>query len=72
MINSSPGSFPNFFRLGHFLLLLLLLAFSLPLQTLAQKSEPAVRVVRFRVQYPEAELDAVRKLPNWTAVMRKR
>ena len=37
-----------------------------------QSTEPAVRVVRFQVDYPEAELDTVRKLPNWVAVMRKR
>jgi hypothetical protein len=34
--------------------------------------ELAVRVVRFQVDYPDADLETVRKLPNWSAVMRKR
>ncbi|KAL3082974.1 hypothetical protein niasHS_010776 [Heterodera schachtii] len=45
---------------------------ALPLASLGQlTAEPAVRVVRFHVSYPDAELESVRKLTNWNIVMRK-
>jgi hypothetical protein len=37
----------------------------------AQDSEPAVRVVRFRVDYPNADLTQVNRLQNWPTIMRK-
>uniref|UniRef100_A0A915DQP1 Uncharacterized protein n=1 Tax=Ditylenchus dipsaci TaxID=166011 RepID=A0A915DQP1_9BILA len=33
--------------------------------------EPAVRVARFRIDYPKADLTQINKLPNWPIVMRK-
>ncbi|KAI6213870.1 hypothetical protein M3Y94_00202500 [Aphelenchoides besseyi] len=38
--------------------------------TFAQE-EPAVRVVRFRVEYPNADLSQVNRLQNWPTVLRK-
>ena len=33
--------------------------------------EPAVRVVRFKVDYPKADLTQIPKLTNWPTIMRK-
>ncbi|KAL7073522.1 hypothetical protein ACQ4LE_007624 [Meloidogyne hapla] len=33
--------------------------------------EPAVRVVRLQITYPDADIETVNKLPNWNSVMRK-
>jgi hypothetical protein len=33
--------------------------------------EPAVRVVRFNVDYPKADLGQIPKLTNWPTIMRK-
>lgn len=37
----------------------------------AQDTEPAVRVVRFRVDYPNADVTQVNRLQNWSTIMRK-
>uniref|UniRef100_A0A914LMR4 Uncharacterized protein n=1 Tax=Meloidogyne incognita TaxID=6306 RepID=A0A914LMR4_MELIC len=34
-------------------------------------SEPAVRVVRLQVTYPNADIETVNKLQNWNSIMRK-
>uniref|UniRef100_A0A914HHC0 Uncharacterized protein n=1 Tax=Globodera rostochiensis TaxID=31243 RepID=A0A914HHC0_GLORO len=55
----------------HFLRFSLIIS-TIPLASFGQTlTEPAVRVVRFRVNYPDAELENVRKLPNWNGIMRK-
>lgn len=37
----------------------------------SQQLEPAVRVVRFRVDYPNADITQVNRLQNWPNIMRK-
>ncbi|KAI6189565.1 hypothetical protein M3Y97_00022200 [Aphelenchoides bicaudatus] len=59
-------------RLNQSSILQLLLHFALLfLWTGAQDSEPAVRVVRFRVDYPNADVTQVSRLQNWPTIMRK-
>ncbi|KAI6227806.1 hypothetical protein M3Y99_01221000 [Aphelenchoides fujianensis] len=50
---------------------LLPLVFFLTVAVRSQEAEPAVRVVRFRVDYPNADLSQVNRLQNWPTVMRK-
>uniref|UniRef100_A0A915PLS7 Secreted protein n=1 Tax=Setaria digitata TaxID=48799 RepID=A0A915PLS7_9BILA len=35
-----------------------------------QETVPAVRVVRFQVDYPNASLESIQKVPKWNAIMR--
>ncbi|CAG9531467.1 unnamed protein product [Cercopithifilaria johnstoni] len=35
-----------------------------------QETVPAVRVVRFQVDYPNASLERIQKVPKWNAIMR--
>lgn len=35
-----------------------------------EETVPAVRVVRFQVDYPNASLEAIQKVPKWNAIMR--
>lgn len=37
----------------------------------SEDMEPAVRVVRFRVDYPNADVTQVNRLQNWATIMRK-
>ncbi|VDO16745.1 unnamed protein product [Brugia timori] len=38
--------------------------------TAIQETVPAVRVVRFQVDYPNASLESIQKVPKWNAIMR--
>lgn len=38
---------------------------------IGQTVEPAVRVVRFQVEYPNADIIQVGRLQNWAGIMRK-
>ncbi|CAK5027202.1 unnamed protein product [Meloidogyne enterolobii] len=40
-------------------------------QSSSSLSEPAVRVVRLQVTYPNADIETVNKLQNWNSIMRK-
>lgn len=35
-----------------------------------QETVPAVRVVRFQVDYPNASIENIQKVPKWNAIMR--
>lgn len=39
--------------------------------TSANDTQTAIRVVRFRIDYPNADLNQVSKFPNWSSIMRK-
>ncbi|KAI6218018.1 hypothetical protein M3Y99_01735800 [Aphelenchoides fujianensis] len=64
MMSTSSASFCS---LNCFLLPLLFVTVAVR----SQEAEPAVRVVRFRVDYPNADLSQVNRLQNWPTVMRK-
>ncbi|KAF7637251.1 hypothetical protein Mgra_00003218 [Meloidogyne graminicola] len=52
----------------YFLNLFLQIFGQLTTQTLL---EPAVRIIRLQVLYPDADIETVNKLPNWNSIMRK-
>ncbi|VDO29676.1 unnamed protein product [Onchocerca flexuosa] len=35
-----------------------------------RETVPAVRVVRFQVDYPNASIENIQKIPKWNAIMR--
>lgn len=35
-----------------------------------EETTPAVRVVRFQVDYPNASLEGIQKIPKWNRIMR--
>ena len=55
----------------HTLLRLFLHLFVLCAWTNGQDVEPAVRVVRFRVDYPNSDVTQITRLQNWPNIMRK-
>ncbi|VDM94511.1 unnamed protein product [Onchocerca ochengi] len=38
--------------------------------TAIRETVPAVRVVRFQVDYPNASIENIQKIPKWNAIMR--
>jgi hypothetical protein len=58
---------PNLLGIFRFLLHLVILC----AWANGQDTEPAVRVVRFRVDYPNADVTQIGRLQNWATIMRK-
>lgn len=47
-----------------------LLITTVPEITAIRETVPAVRVVRFQVDYPNASIESIQQIPKWNAIMR--